>query len=118
MNYNFFFNNKKSHILNKNHHKTKITTRFILIKIRIKKWSQALLNLSKNFNMWLITFTLKKIIWLIIYIFMIKNMFNFKSMYMYPLMNVLHAFLKNNLTNYLYFIIKIVFNFKYIYVFT
>ena len=45
-------------------------------------------------------------------------MFNFKSMYMYPLMNVLHAFLKNNLTNYLYFIIKIVFNFKCIYVFT
>ena len=35
---------------------------------------------------------------------MIKIMFNFKFNYMYALMHVLHAFLKNNnWTNYLYF---------------
>ena len=46
---------------------------------------------------------------------MIKIMFNLKCNYMYALMDVLHAiFLKNNLSNYLYFIIKIMFNFKYI----
>ena len=33
----------------------------------------------------------KKIIWLIIYIFMINFFFNFKCIYTYPLMYVLHA---------------------------
>ena len=41
---------------------------------------------------------------LIIYIFMIKILFNFKCIYMYELMHVLYAsFFFNNLTNYLYF---------------
>ena len=51
-----YFNKKKSHILNKYDHTTKITTRFILLKIR-KKLSWVVLNLGKNFNMWLIMFT-------------------------------------------------------------
>ena len=61
MNYKFFFFLKEqSHILNKNHHITKITTCFIFLKIRKKKWSLVVLNLGKNFNMWLITFMFKK----------------------------------------------------------
>ena len=50
--------------------------------------------------MWLITFTLKKLIWIIIYIFMIKFVFNFKGIYKYACVT---CFFKNNLTNYLYF---------------
>ena len=38
-------------MLNKNHHASKITTHSILLKIRRKKLSQIVLNLSKNFNM-------------------------------------------------------------------
>ena len=53
-------NKKQLHILNKNHHTTKIITHSIWLKIRKKKWSYVVLNLGKNFNMWSITFTLKK----------------------------------------------------------
>ena len=51
---------------------------------------------------------------LIIYIFMIKILFNFKCIYMYELMHVLYAsfFLIIWLIIYI-FIIKIVFNFNY-----
>ena len=49
MNYKFFLKNQ-SHILNKNHHITKIITRFILLNIR-KKNDHNVLNLGKNFNM-------------------------------------------------------------------
>ena len=40
-------------MLNKNQYTTKITTCSILLKIRKKKWSHVVLNLRKNFNMWL-----------------------------------------------------------------
>ena len=49
---------------------------------------------------------------------MMKIVFNFKRIYMYALMHVLHTFFKkNNLINYLYFYNKIVFDFKCIHVF-
>ena len=67
--------------------------------------------------MWLIMFTLKKIIWLIIYIFMIKIVFNFEYIYTYALMHVHAIFLIIWLIIYI-FIIKFVFNFKCIHVFT
>ena len=41
---------------------------------------------------------LKKMIWLIIYIFMIKIVFNFKYIYTYALMHVSHAIFFNRRT--------------------
>ena len=53
-------------------------------------WScvASVLNLGKNFKMWLITFTFKKIIWLIIYIFIIKIVHNLN---VYMRLHGLHA---------------------------
>ena len=47
---------------------------------------------------------------------MIKIVFNFKCIYMYECVTC-YFFFKNNLTNYLYFIVKIMFNFKCIHAF-
>ena len=66
--------------------------------------------------MGLIIFNLKNNLTNYLY-FMIKIVFNFKCIYTYALMHVLHVFFNNNLTNYLYFYNKILFNFKYIYAF-
>ena len=106
----------KLHILNKKHHTTKITTLSILLKLEEKKRSYVLLNFGKNFNMWLTMFNFfNKIFWLIIYIFMIKIIFNFKRNYIYALMHALHAIFLIIIWLIIYiFIIKIVFYFKYI----
>ena len=106
----------KLHILNKKHQTTKITTLSILLKLEEKKRSYVLLNFGKNFNMWLTMFNFfNKIFWLIIYIFMIKIIFNFKRNYIYALMHALHAIFLIIIWLIIYiFIIKIVFYFKYI----